>query len=215
MKLLIAGVVGTIATFSASAALALTLNFGGGSNNLDTIVLPETDGITLTVTGFSDYPSGTVGNITRNRANGWGVDGGPNRGALGANTSATEALVLTFSSAVTLSTLVLTERGNNTSGVSLLDGDDNEISGFLVPNGGATAFDLSAITPETGTSFTGTTFVLFGDRAGGGVRLSSLTVAPVPLPAAISLMLAALAGLGLVRRGRKRREMQTPDLVPA
>lgn len=214
MKHLIAGAIGAVAAFSASAALALTFNFGGGSDNLGSIALPEMDGITLTITAFDDYASGTAGSIGRNRNNGWGVSGNPDRNWLGANNSATEALVLSFSSAVTLNSLTMTERGNNNSAFSLLDGSDDTIGRYIVPNGGgATVFDLDALTPAGGTSFTGMSFVLLGDTQGGGVRLSSLTVAAVPLPAALTLMLAALGGLGLV--SRRRRAAQAPDLVPA
>lgn len=202
MKHCIAGVIGAIVAFSASASVALTLNFGGGSDNLDTISFPETDGISLTVTGFSDYADGTAGDIHRNGTNGWGIGGNPDRNWLGANGSRIEALVLTFSRSVSLESLIMTERGNNDSAFSLLDGTNNSFGRFVVGNGsGPATFDLESVGVQ------GTTFVILGDQQGGGVRLSGLTFSAVPLPAPVALLLAALAWLGFTSR-RKRRQAQ-------
>lgn len=199
-------VFGAAIALAASTASALTFDLENqpGPNNQTTLVFNDPSGLSLTITGFSDYVRGagadTLGFISK-ASGGLGVDDNPQGTRLGA----AEALVLTFSSKVSLTSLSIREVGQSDSFVSILDGDDNGIAGFdplTVPNGAnPQLFNVAGL-----PGFMGTRFVLEGQdlgNSGGGVRLAALSaVTAVPLPGTIGLLLAGVAGLAFVGRRR-------------
>ena len=185
---------------SASMVQASTVfAFSGPEGPTETTNLGTTEqymmgGITLDVTA-------TGGNINRNSA-GIGVDGPVNQNILGPG----EALDLMVSTTVSLLEALIFERQDGTDTVKITNlGDSSFAMVDVTNNNGSSSFfdveiaDLVGLT-ALGNAFrfevTGST----GDVNRQGVRLSSVTVAAVPLPAAGFLLLGALGGLGLIRR---------------
>ncbi|MEM8556100.1 MAG: hypothetical protein AAGF71_14900 [Pseudomonadota bacterium] len=181
-------VVGHAATFGFSSVVAGTSSF------TDTV-----DGLTLTLTALSDIvPNPIIGELSKSgNGNFVGVESPPN----GINVDATnngnvvEALLITFSEAVTLDRLDLDERGSNDSAAALLDDSFSLIQVLDMPAGGNDNFNF--------TGLIGTSFAIAGVPNEGGFMLRQVRAtalpAPVPLPAGLPLLAVGLGGFILLK----------------
>ena len=186
-----AALIATVPQLVAAATFDLTELRGNFSAPLE---ITADDGLTATLSAFDE--NGNIGSMNFSR-NGVGVQGAPEGGRL----ALAETLVFEFSNdPVSFDGVAVFEAGAEAESVQVLSG------GVLIErldlpaaNGNSTVeFDLSALNLVTNEI----TLVGLAPNAPGnlGVRLASLSVTAVPLPASALLLLAGIGGLVLVRR---------------
>lgn len=191
-KLVLAGLgaAGLLAGTAASAS-TVTFDFGGGAGNTGSTTASYTQG------GVGVDLLSTGGNISV-QSGGVGVQGAPNSGRIGVG----ERLSFTFAPNVVLRNAVIFEAGNGTDTVQIRDGSGNILTTFVVSDTPGKLFsqDLS------GLNLVGGTFefrLLSATGTSRGFRVSSLTVATMPVPAGGVLLIVGLGGFVALRR-RKR-----------
>lgn len=187
-----------------AAAATVSFDFTGGSGRSAATHAFSEDGLDLNVGGRKCFLGACGGVPVQHWSNGFGVDYGvlDNHqvdGALG-----NEAVTLAFSRAVSITALSFSyaDRSDDVAVFRLADGAYvHEASGPIVRLGGR----LGSFTLTGGTSATGfAVAALDWDDAfklrGVTVRYDDPEVAPVPLPAAGWMLLAAMGGLAAARR---------------
>ena len=176
-------------------------------------VAPSGTTQTYSAGAYSVDVTAVGGNITRFSNDAIGV--GPNSTFSGTEIDAllfgTEALQFDFSSEISLLDAVIFESGNGTDTVQVTNLDTSETASMVVVNTGAgrgvagedkyATFDFTAV----GSTFTtvGSSFlfeVLSSTGLYQGVAIQSISVAPVPLPASLPLLIAGLGGFVALRR---------------
>lgn len=214
----------TMRTILAAAAVAALSTAGAAS--AATIDFTDNDSYTFSTGGASGSIAGGVtytltptgGDLTRVATGAPGMTFPPLMGendgiGIGDDevTSPNEALTLTFSSAVTINSLYFLDLFQNPNAMQF-----NERVFVAADGGVANAFDAQVAFPDafgygafTGLSLTGTTFVFTAGSENDGVAnpdfaLAGLDVAPVPLPAGVWLLGAALGGFGVMRRRARK-----------
>lgn len=209
------------ATVGATAANAATLDFTAEANGNERGLMDGTvitmDGVDVTFSSnfFAYLDSGNAGLGVCQSVTDFSNGGSVNRCASGAgddNITAGEVVTIGFNFAMTLSDLLFVEEGHQPFGSTAGSNDQTLLFGV---NGGAlsryTFGELAMATFEDVTNasfaFDDGSFTVGDDR--GLARnaeqfyVGAATVAPVPVPAALGLMVAALGGLAGLRRSRK------------
>lgn len=180
-------------TLAAGSAGATTFAFGGARADLgiNDLPLPSMDGIDLTVRSSG-------GNIHRNNA-GFGVVGNPG----GNRMSGAETLTFEFSPDVNIIESIIFERLDGTDDIEIRDGSNGLLASFTVGNGNANGSLVTvSLSNVAGSSFT---FRRTGGTGTEGVRIRSLTVAAIPLPATLPLLAFAFGGLAFAARRRNKK----------
>ncbi len=185
-----------MASGGAHAATVFTLNGANFGDFTETV-----DDITL------DISSGDEGSLHFN-GSGVGVNSGANDQSENRLGGDNEAIVFVFDPAVTILQSVAFETGGGVDTVSIFDGNDNFITSFDVANNNANnnGYVTVDLTDVTGSvfKFVSTANPRAPGKPDGGIRITSLTVEAVPVPAALPLMAAGIGGLSLMGRRRKR-----------
>jgi len=174
---------------SGAASAATLFSLTGPTENAGSSLTFSLDGIDVTITSSTGW-------IHRN-FNGLGAGGGLDRNRIGSNANNNETLTFSFSESVTLTEGTILDRLGGGETFDILDGSANLLGSYSI----ASPAGPNAILPAN-FGLTSDTFV-FRHTGGGGIRVASLTVSPVPLPAAGWMMLAGLAAFAGMRRRSK------------
>lgn len=173
---------------TANAANAATIfNLGGSGGNLGASALYSEDGINLTASSNS-------GDLHRDWR-GLGVVGGPGQNSLSSDATTNEVLNLRFSQEVSLVSAIVLERRSGFEQFDILDGMNNILGSYTLSGPGSSFQTLS------GLDFTGSIFAI-RHTSGDGIRLRSLEITTMPIPASLPLLAAALGLFGFLSRRR-------------
>lgn len=190
-------VVAVLASFGLAwpaAAVTVTFEFGGDGGDLG----PDE---TFTQDGFSLFVESDGGNVHQG-VDGLGVTGGFNGNLLARNASSVdpmfETLSFTFTPEVVLLSGIFFEHQGATERFEILNQDGALIRGVAINGGGSN----STFVPVLGLDLRAETFTV-RHIAGSGIRVSSLSVSTVPVPATGLLLLSALVGAGVMFRRQK------------
>ncbi|MFX0547397.1 VPLPA-CTERM sorting domain-containing protein [Roseovarius sp. S1116L3] len=191
-KILGAAAAIAMTALAAPAAYAATVfNLGGSSTEASSFAY-SVDGIGLTVTGERNFFGWDDVDVTR-RTGGLGVTGFLDTSSA-LDGQIDERLTFSFDQNVKMMSIMFTAY------------DDNDPYDIYVDSGAG----LTLITGDSNANpylfspfLTGDTLRIAVDGNASAFRVSSMTVAAVPLPAAGWLMIAGLGGLGALRRRRK------------
>ncbi|MEM9045443.1 MAG: hypothetical protein AAGC81_12180 [Pseudomonadota bacterium] len=201
--------------FISSQALAVTINFGGGSDDENTVAF-NFEGISFTA-------SGNDGRLINQSGAGLGLAGAlPGDPDIeGRRIAGPEVLTITFDTPVFIQTITFAEFNGLVEPVGVLVNGSVQVSDNLV-NGVGIELAVQAGTPfgnadppndsfqEFLFPFGGpvSTFAITGQAANGGNRgilLDGFTAEIVPLPTPIVLSAASIAAFGFV--GYRRRKL--------
>lgn len=184
------------AGFVTPANAVTVFNFTGQNDTQNSISLTRS-GLTLVVSAFELTSTGATNprNIDRDNT-GWGVEGSPDDGRVGFRSSEnlTEFLELSFAAPVSVDSVSFFH-----------EGDANGRVRFGTQQAGIPVFRIDgdarseSFTPDFAIS---DTWFVRGD--GRGLRLASITVSAIPLPATVWMLLASVGGLCLMRRFRRQ-----------
>ncbi|MEP0961136.1 MAG: VPLPA-CTERM sorting domain-containing protein [Roseobacter sp.] len=190
---------GFVQTPSGSTGGAATGPFQSGLNGVTFTIDADTFGLrygSLSLNGESRIA------ITQNNeglgVNNFNPDGSGEIDGSGSN----DILVFQFSSAVRLTEIIFESVSNNDDFVFYTPGQSPNAAQFDILN--PIPFDIDGDEGLFATNFTGTTFGIgaFGDN--DDFRVSKLTVAAVPLPAGLPLLMAGLGAFGFMSRRKKK-----------
>lgn len=209
----------------APMAQAATLDFITAANNNErgftdgSVVTLDGVNVTLSANGsnFAYYDHGNAGLGVCANVTDFNSGGTANRCASGAdddNVTVSEAVTIAFDTAMNLTGLVFQQEGHVPFSDSMAELSKTLLFGI----NGATSLTRYTFNQLQGLSFNNVlsaTFAFDDDtfdpvnannlsRNAQQFYLASATVAPVPVPAALPLLLAGLGGLGLMAR-RKRK----------
>ncbi len=181
-----------LATGAQAAVLDLTSSGAGYSGNSDTASIAGTT-VTISAHSTRDRAPGTFGifdpgssSVIRQRSNGIGVRNGVGDSSQVDGSGFSDWLTFSFDTAVRL---VEVSFG---SFFSCCDVASISIDGGSFFNVGATPYSFGDVVAN---SFTVRAFGRYDDFV-----VSSITVAPIPLPASALLLIGGLAGFGVMRR---------------
>lgn len=185
---ILAAIFGLFAS-SASAAL-INFDFTDSTNTVPTY--------SATAGGFAVTATPTT-DALRINSSGIGVTTNPEGGRLGAG----ETIVFTAPLFDAL-TIAIWETGNQDEDFRVtINGTSYD---FTIAGGGRGAstvtFDLTSLLPSGGTSIFSVTGLEPNASGNRGVRVASVSINVVPLPAGAALLLTALLGFGAIRRRR-------------
>ncbi|MEM7240305.1 MAG: hypothetical protein AAF501_21095 [Pseudomonadota bacterium] len=199
---------------SVTASAATTFSFGDGADDQARLSV-QSGGIGLTIDAFgADYDPlsgiGTAGAVNQG-PNGLGVSGNPESGRIAGG----EALLFTFTTPVTLTSLILHEAKRENERFQIYDSENR-----LVVSQALDGDDLSALHTLSlgGLGISGLSFAIVGlernrsgdDNPNRGIRVNGLTIdgpigiSAVPLPAPILLSMAGLGVFGFFGARRRR-----------
>jgi hypothetical protein len=169
---------------AASAATVLSFDRASflGANGTSSQSVTQ-DGIGLTIE--------SVGGTLHFNNRGVGVAGGTSNNRLGAG----EAIDFRFVPTVSILSSVIFEAGTGEDTVSILDASNAVLASFAVPQ--TSTLFTAALTGVSGNFFR---FVSTNNGNLPGVRISSVTVAVVPVPASLGLMALGLGAMGIAAR---------------
>ena len=193
-KYLTSAIVAAGLMFGASAASAASMNFGTGNGIAGSNSYSFTDsGVTAVATPLSTYSNSTIHQyspglgVTSYRGDSHEVDG----------YRANEAVRLTFSEEVTITSILFGAVGSNDDFWFRVDGGSFSSERDINGSGDSGYYNFVGL---VGTIFD---VAAFGDNDDFKVRGVEFTVSSVPLPPAVLMFGAALLGLGWVKRRKQ------------